>query len=194
MSDLPYRPLASFLYLFFVSSSLTAQTSPNTSAAKDPASSAYLDASLPLEQRVNDLVSRMTLEEKVSQMQDVAAAVPRLGIPAYNWWNEGLHGVARSGNATVFPQAIGLAATWDTGLVHRVADVISTEARAKYNDAIQHGNTGRYFGLTFWSPNINIFRDPRWGRGQETYGEDPYLTSRIGVAFVTGLQIGRAHV
>jgi len=137
---------------------------------------------------VNDLVSRMTLEEKVSQMQDVAAAVPRLGIPAYNWWNEGLHGVARSGNATVFPQAIGLAATWDTGLVHRVADVISTEARAKYNDAIQHGNTGRYFGLTFWSPNINIFRDPRWGRGQETYGEDPYLTSRIGVAFVTGLQ------
>jgi beta-glucosidase len=130
----------------------------------------------------------MTLEEKVSQMQDVAVAVPRLGIPAYNWWNEGLHGVARAGNATVFPQAIGLAATWDTGLVHRIADVISTEARAKYNDAIQHGNTGRYFGLTFWSPNINIFRDPRWGRGQETYGEDPYLTSRIGVAFVTGLQ------
>jgi beta-glucosidase len=130
----------------------------------------------------------MTLEEKVSQMQDVAAAVPRLGIPAYNWWNEGLHGVARSGIATVFPQAIGLAATWDTDLIHRVADVISTEARAKYNDAIQHGNTGRYFGLTFWSPNINVFRDPRWGRGQETYGEDPYLTSRIGVAFVTGLQ------
>ncbi|PYU74086.1 MAG: beta-glucosidase [Acidobacteria bacterium] len=121
-------------------------------------------------------------------MQDVAPAIPRLGIPAYNWWNEGLHGVARSGNATVFPQAIGLAATWDTDLIHRVADVISTEARAKYNDAIQHGNTGRYYGLTFWSPNINIFRDPRWGRGQETYGEDPYLTSRIGVAFVTGLQ------
>ena len=130
----------------------------------------------------------MTLEEKVAQMQDVAPAIPRLGIPAYNWWNEGLHGVARSGNATVFPQAIGLAATWDTDLIHRVADVISTEARAKYNDAIQHGNTGRYYGLTFWSPNINIFRDPRWGRGQETYGEDPYLTSRIGVAFVTGLQ------
>src|SRR5260370_470708 len=128
----------------------------------------------------------MTLEEKVSQMQDVAAPIPRLGIPAYNWWNEGLHGVARAGNATVFPQAIGLAATWDTELVHRVADVISTEARAKYNDAIQRGNTGRYFGLTFWSPNINIFRDPRWGRGQETYGEDPFLTSRIGVAFVTG--------
>jgi beta-glucosidase len=188
VSNRLYRPLASFLYLFFVASNLTAQTAPNPSAAKEPARSVYLDPNLPLEQRVNDLVSRMSLEEKVSQMQDVAAAVPRLGVPAYNWWNEGLHGVARSGIATVFPQAIGLAATWDTGLIHRVADVISTEARAKYNDAIQHGNTGRYFGLTFWSPNINIFRDPRWGRGQETYGEDPYLTSRIGVAFVTGLQ------
>jgi beta-glucosidase len=180
--------LAAFVCLLFGASSLTAQTAGNTSAAKEPARASYLDPSLPLEQRVNDLVSRMTLEEKVSQMQDVAPAVPRLGIPAYNWWNEGLHGVARAGNATVFPQAIGLAATWDTDLIHRVADVISTEARAKYNDAIQHGNTGRYYGLTFWSPNINIFRDPRWGRGQETYGEDPYLTSRIGVAFVTGLQ------
>jgi beta-glucosidase len=188
MSNRFFRLLATFLCLFLGASGLTAQTVPNASPAKDPARAPYLDASLPLEQRVNDLVSRMTLEEKVSQMQDVAAAVPRLGIPAYNWWNEGLHGVARSGNATVFPQAIGLAATWDTGLIHRVADVISTEARAKYNHAIQHGNTGRYFGLTFWSPNINIFRDPRWGRGQETYGEDPYLTSRIGVAFVTGLE------
>ena len=158
------------------------------SAVNEVARAPYLDAGRPTQERVNDLVSRMTLEEKVSQMQDVAPAIPRLGIPAYNWWNEGLHGVARSGNATVFPQAIGLAATWDTDLIHRVADVISTEARAKYNDAIQHGNTGRYYGLTFWSPNINIFRDPRWGRGQETYGEDPYLTSRIGVAFVTGLQ------
>ena len=135
----------------------------------------------------------MTLQEKASQMQDVAPAIPRLGIPAYNWWNEGLHGVARAGHATVFPQAIGLAATWDTNLIHRVADVISTEARAKYNDAIQRGNTGRYYGLTFWSPNINIFRDPRWGRGQETYGEDPFLTSRIGVAFVTGLQGDDPH-
>jgi len=148
----------------------------------------YLDPSLPLEQRVNDLVARLTLEEKISQMQDVAPAIPRLQIPAYNWWNEGLHGVARSGNATVFPQAIGLAATWDTGLLHSIAGVISTEARAKYNDAIAHNNTGRYYGLTFWSPNINIFRDPRWGRGQETYGEDPFLTARLGVAFVTGLQ------
>jgi beta-glucosidase len=188
MSNRFLRVLTAFLCLFSGASRLIAQTAQNTSRAKDPAQAPYLDASLPLEQRVSDLVSRMTLEEKVSQMQDVAAAVPRLGIPAYNWWNEGLHGVARSGNATVFPQAIGLAATWDTDLIHRVADVISTEARAKYNDAIQHGNTGRYFGLTFWSPNINIFRDPRWGRGQETYGEDPYLTSRIGVAFVTGLQ------
>ncbi len=148
----------------------------------------YLDPTLPIDQRVNDLVSRLTTEEKIDQMQDVAPAIPRLNIPAYNWWNEGLHGVARSGTATVFPQAIGLAATWDSDLLHRIADVISTEARGKYNDAIQHNNTRRYFGLTFWSPNINIFRDPRWGRGQETYGEDPFLTSRLGVAFVTGLQ------
>jgi len=148
----------------------------------------YLDPALPIDQRVNDLVSRLTLEEKIAQMQDVAPAIPHLNIPAYNWWNEGLHGVARSGAATVFPQAIGLAATWDSDLLHRIADVISTEARGKYNDAIQHNNTGRYFGLTFWSPNINIFRDPRWGRGQETYGEDPFLTGRLGVAFVTGLQ------
>src|SRR5881296_3876928 len=188
MKNRPFRFLTVVLCLTFGESSLTAQTASNTSAAKEPARAAYLDPSLPLEQRVNDLVSRMTLEEKVSQMQDVAPAIPRLSIPAYNWWNEGLHGVARAGNATVFPQAIGLAATWDTDLIHRVADVISTEARAKYNDAIQHGNTSRYYGLTFWSPNINIFRDPRWGRGQETYGEDPYLTARMGVEFVKGLQ------
>jgi beta-glucosidase len=162
-----------------------ASTAAFSAASPRPA---YLDPSLPIDQRVNDLVSRMTLEEKASQMQDVAAAIPRLHIPAYNWWNEGLHGVARAGIATVFPQAIGIAATCDTDLVHRVAEVISSEARAKYNDAIRHGNTGRYYGLTFWSPNINIFRDPRWGRGQETYGEDPFLTSRIAVAFVTGLQ------
>jgi beta-glucosidase len=188
MSNRFSQLLTTLVFLLVSASSLFAQTAENSSAATEPTRAAYLDPSLPLEQRVNDLVSRMTLEEKVSQMQDVAAPIPRLGITAYNWWNEGLHGVARAGNATVFPQAIGLAATWDTDLIHRVADVISTEARAKYNDAIQHGNTGRYFGLTFWSPNINIFRDPRWGRGQETYGEDPYLTSRIGVAFVTGLQ------
>src|SRR6266436_8773342 len=142
----------------------------------------YKDPSLPIEKRVDDLVSRMTLEEKVSQMMNSAGPVERLGIPAYDWWNEALHGVARAGRATVFPQAIGLAATWDTGLMHRIADTISTEARAKYNEARRNGNCGRYYGLTFWSPNINIFRDPRWGRGQETYGEDPFLTSRMAVA------------
>src|SRR5713226_7150841 len=130
------------------------------------------------EKRAADLVSKMTLEEKVLQMQNNAPAIPRLNIPAYEWWNEALHGVARAGQATVFPQAIGLAATWDVDLMHRIADVISTEARAKHNDAISHGNFGEHYGLDFWSPNINIFRDPRWGRGQETYGEDPFLTAR----------------
>jgi len=148
----------------------------------------YKDPSLPIEKRVDDLVSRMTLEEKVSQMMNAAAAVERLGIPEYDWWNEALHGVARAGYATVFPQAIGLAATWNDELIHRVADIASTEARAKHHEFARQGERGRYKGLTFWSPNINIFRDPRWGRGQETFGEDPYLTSRIGVAFVRGLQ------
>ncbi|HEX7295293.1 MAG TPA: glycoside hydrolase family 3 C-terminal domain-containing protein, partial [Pyrinomonadaceae bacterium] len=148
----------------------------------------YLNATSPVETRVDDLVARMTLEEKVSQMMNAAPAIPRLGIPEYDWWNEALHGVAFSGVATVFPQAIGLGATFDQQLVGRVADVISTEARAKYNEAQRRGNRARFYGLTFWSPNINIFRDPRWGRGQETYGEDPYLTSRLGVAFVRGLQ------
>lgn len=148
----------------------------------------YKDPALPIEQRVNDLVSRMTLEEKVSQMMNGAAIIDRLGIPEYEWWNEGLHGVARAGYATVFPQAIGLAATWNTDLMFQVADVISTEARAKHHEFDRKGDHGRYKGLTFWSPNINIFRDPRWGRGQETYGEDPHLTARLGVAFVKGLQ------
>jgi beta-glucosidase len=148
----------------------------------------YLDQRLPLDQRVSDLVGRMTLAEKVSQMQNNAPSIVRLQIPAYDWWNEGLHGVARSGYATVFPQAIGLAATWDTSLIERVGDVISTEARAKYNQAQREGNYSIYYGLTLWSPNINIVRDPRWGRGQETYGEDPFLTGSIGAAFVNGLQ------
>ena len=148
----------------------------------------YRDTSLPIEKRVDDLISRMTLKEKVSQMMNEAPAVERLGIPQYDWANEGLHGVARAGYATVFPQPIGLAATWDTNLMSQVADVISTEARAKYHEFIRHGERDRFKGLTFWSPNINIFRDPRWGRGQETYGEDPYLTARLGVAFVKGLQ------
>jgi beta-glucosidase len=158
-------------------------------AQQSPEKPAYQDAKLPVEQRVKDLVSRMTLEEKVSQLGHTAAAIPRLGVPAYNWWNEGLHGVARAGTATVFPQAIGLAATFDVPLMHDVADVISTEFRAKYYATVHRdGGTDWYRGLTVWSPNINIFRDPRWGRGQETYGEDPFLTARMGVAFVTGLQ------
>ncbi|NQT20796.1 MAG: glycoside hydrolase family 3 C-terminal domain-containing protein [Planctomycetes bacterium] len=149
---------------------------------------AYKDTSLPVEERVQDLISRMTLGEKVSQMINSSPAIERLGVPEYNWWNECLHGVARAGIATVFPQAIGLAATWNTKLMHRVAVAISDEARAKHHDAIRQDNRDIYFGLTFWTPNINIFRDPRWGRGQETYGEDPYLTTRFGVAFVKGLQ------
>src|SRR5450432_3943097 len=149
----------------------------------------YRDANLPVELRVKDLVSRMTLEEKVSQLGHTADAIPRLGVPEYNWWNEGLHGVARAGAATVFPQAIGLAATFDAPLMHEVGDVISTEFRAKFYATVHpDGGADWYRGLTVWSPNINIFRDPRWGRGQETYGEDPFLTARMGVAFVTGMQ------
>ena len=159
-----------------------------TQEPKPDSNAAYLNPKLPLDQRVNDLISRMTLEEKVSQMMNAAPAIPRLGIPQYDWWNEALHGVAFSGVATVFPQSIGLGATFDPPLVNRVATAISDEARAKYHEAQRRGNYDRFYGLTFWSPNINIFRDPRWGRGQETYGEDPFLTSRIGVAFVKGLQ------
>lgn len=142
----------------------------------------------PISERVDDLVSRMTLKEKVSQMRDNAAGIPRLGIPSYAWWNECLHGVARSGQATVFPQAIGMAATWNPDLIYSVADGISTEARAKNNIALENNNRKRYYGLTMWSPNINLFRDPRWGRGQETYGEDPHLTGELAVAFIRGLQ------
>jgi len=148
----------------------------------------YLDPSYSFEERAKDLVSRMTTEEKVSQMLYNSPAIERLGIPAYNWWNEALHGVARAGTATMFPQAIGMASTFDEELIYKVADVISTEGRAKYHASSKKGDRGIYKGLTFWSPNINIFRDPRWGRGQETYGEDPYLTARLGVAFVKGLQ------
>jgi beta-glucosidase len=150
----------------------------------------YKDSRLPAEQRAADLVSRMTLAEKVSEMTNSSAAVPRLDVPAYDWWNEGLHGVARSGYATMFPQAIGMAATWDAPLFKQLATVISTEARAKNNEALRQNNHSIYYGLTFWSPNINIFRDPRWGRGQETYGEDPFLTSQLGVNFVEGMQGG----
>jgi beta-glucosidase len=146
-------------------------------------------AASPSMQQARALVARMTLEEKASQLQHDSPAIPRLGIPAYNWWSEGLHGVARADVATVFPQAIGLAATWDAPLVQRVGDVVGTEFRAKFLDTVgADGSSGLYRGLTVWSPNVNIFRDPRWGRGQETYGEDPYLTSRMGVAFIQGLQ------
>lgn len=148
----------------------------------------YLNPELSLDARVNDLVSRMTLEEKISQMMNAAPAIDRLGIPAYEWWNECLHGVGRAGLATVFPQAIGLGATWDEDLVFRVSTAISDEARAKHHEFVRNGSRARYQGLTFWTPNINIFRDPRWGRGQETYGEDPFLTGKIGVQFIKGLQ------
>jgi beta-glucosidase len=148
----------------------------------------YQDTSRSFEDRADDLVSRMTLDEKVSQMVHDAPAIERLGIPRYNWWNECLHGVGRAGTATVFPQAIGLAATWNTDLMADVSAAIADEARAKHHDALRQGVRDIYYGLTFWTPNINIFRDPRWGRGQETYGEDPYLTARLAVVFIRGLQ------
>ncbi|MEI8195654.1 MAG: glycoside hydrolase family 3 N-terminal domain-containing protein, partial [Phycisphaerae bacterium] len=162
-------------------------TSSDTEAPFEP-KFAFQDPTLPLEERVDDLVDRMTLEEKVSQMQQNAPAIKRLDIPAYHWWSEALHGVARNGVATVFPQAIGLAATWNPELHNHAAHVIGVEARAKHHEAARHNRREIYTGLDMWSPNINIFRDPRWGRGQETYGEDPYLTGRMGVAFVQGLQ------
>jgi beta-glucosidase len=161
---------------------------PVVAQQANPTALPYRNPALPVDQRVDDLIGRMTLEQKVEQMRDHAPAIPELGVPKYDWWNEGLHGVAFAGAATNFPQVIGMAATWDTNLVHRMAQTISTEARAKYNQAMREGDHEMFFGLTFWAPNINIFRDPRWGRGQETYGEDPYLTGRMAVAFVTGMQ------
>ena len=148
----------------------------------------YLNPSLPAATRAHDLVSRMTLDEKASQLEDWAVAIPRLEVPDYQTWSEALHGVARSGYATVFPQAIGMAATWDPAIVEQMGDVIALEARARYNQAQREGNHRIFYGLTFWSPNINIFRDPRWGRGQETYGEDPFLTATMGDAFIAGVQ------
>jgi beta-glucosidase len=177
---------------------LVALTTPTFA---QPAGAPYLDPGLSPEKRAADLVSRMTLEEKVLQMQNSAPAIPRLGVPVYNWWNEALHGVAQ-GRATVFPEPIGLGATFDPDLVGRMADVISTEARAKFHEAMRRppvtevapgAAPGRIAYLDYWSPNINIFRDPRWGRGQETYGEDPFLTSRMGVAFVKGMQGDDPH-
>src|SRR5262249_4689443 len=148
----------------------------------------YQNPNAPLDRRVDDLLREMTLEEKASELMNDSQAIERLGVPAYNWWNESLHGVGRAGRATVFPQAIGIAATWDTGLMFRVATAISDEARAKFNEFQRRGKRNIYQGLTFWTPNINLFRDPRWGRGMETYGEDPYLTGRMAVAFIRGMQ------
>ena len=162
----------------------------NLDTAKIGGAGIWKDVSQPIDARVIDLVSRLSLAEKVQQMRNDAPAIPRLGVPAFNYWNEALHGVGRAGVATVFPQAIGMAATWDAGLVRAEGDVISTEGRAKFHESLRqnNGNSLQYFGLTYWSPNINIFRDPRWGRGQETYGEDTFLTGTMGVAFIRGIQ------
>ncbi len=167
---------AAFLFASLVFVSVSAQPYP------------FLDTGLSFEKRVDDLVLRMTTEEKAAQLLYTAPAIPRLGIPEYNWWNEALHGVARAGYATVFPQSITIANSWDEELMLDVANAISDEARAKHHEFVRRGDRGIYHGLTFWSPNINIFRDPRWGRGQETYGEDPYLTGRLGLRFVQGMQ------
>jgi len=172
--------------LFAISSFLIPHSSSLRAQSTQPPP--WKDPSLPVEVRVQDLLSRMTLEEKSSQMVYNSPAIERLGVPAYNWWSEALHGVARMGRATVFPQPIGMAATFDTALIYQVASAISDEARAKFNAALRIGNITQYGGLSFWSPNINIFRDPRWGRGMETWGEDPYLTGKLGVAFVRGMQ------
>lgn len=149
---------------------------------------AYRNTSLSAEERAEDLVSRLTLEEKVRLMMDGSAPIERLGIKTYNWWNEALHGVARAGLATVYPQPIGMAATFDPALVYNVYETVSDEARAKYVNASSKGSYQRYQGLTMWTPTVNIYRDPRWGRGIETYGEDPYLASVLGVEVVKGLQ------
>ena len=174
-----------FSLILFLSVSATVH---NLWAQQNPDAIPFRNTSLSLEERVNDLVSRLTLQEKADQLVYTAPAIPRLGIPAYTWWNEALHGVARSGYATVFPQSITIANSWDESLLFNVASAISDEARAKYHEAQRKGKTGIYQGLTFWSPNINIFRDPRWGRGHETYGEDPFLTGRMGYEFVKGMQ------
>jgi beta-glucosidase len=186
--------LASFAAVLIMTSGAGPALGQQTAAGTE---AAYLNPSLPLDQRVDDLVSRMTMEEKAGQLVNQAAAIPRLQVPAYNWWSEALHGV-RIANVTVFPQVIGLASTWNTPLIKEMATAISIEARAKFHEGQQQaatgpgagggGGFGRALGLDFWAPNINIFRDPRWGRGQETYGEDPFLTAHMGVAFVTGMQ------
>ncbi|NJM94378.1 MAG: hypothetical protein HC842_06695, partial [Cytophagales bacterium] len=148
----------------------------------------FQNPELALDERVDDLLTRLSLEEKAALLLYKSPAIERLGIPEYNWWNEALHGIARAGRATVFPQPIGLGATFDTTLLHRIGQAIGTEGRAKYNAAVALDNRVQYMGLSFWSPNVNLYRDPRWGRGQETYGEDPYLLGRLGASFVKGIQ------
>ncbi len=186
------RTVFLFLSLIFFLS-CTEQTKDNHEKTNqmntsDKVNFPFQNPNLHMAERVDDLIDRMTIEEKANQLLMNTDGIPRLGIPPYDWWNESLHGVARNGRATVFPQAIGLAATFDTPLIHQMAETISDEARAKYNLSQKREQYGRYKGLTFWTPNVNIFRDPRWGRGQETYGEDPYLTGQIGLAYVQGLQ------
>ena len=176
-----FKEISAFLILFLITLSFSAQEESGTDYP-------FQDTSLSIDKRVEDLIDRLSLEEKAMQMVHNSPGIERLGIPEYNWWNEALHGVGRSGVATVFPQAIGLGATFDEELIHEVATVISDEARATHNTAVKNGYRRQYSGLTFWTPNINIFRDPRWGRGQETYGEDPFLTAILGTAFVKGLQ------
>jgi len=178
--------LTMFLYFLTFLSLLTSPAYSQQSSDSSSSPPLYLDPKAPVDRRVDDLVSRMTLEEKASQVVHKAAAIPRLQVPAYNWWTEALHGVVTA-PTTIFPEPIGLAASFDAPLVHEMAVVISTEARAKHHEQIRHG-IFQDVGLDFWSPNVNIFRDPRWGRGQETYGEDPFLTARMGVAFVSGMQ------
>ena len=170
------KKLLSILLLGLCAVSISAQQLP------------YQNPSLPAAQRADDLLTRLTLEEKVSLMMDTSPAITRLDIPQFQWWNEALHGVGRNGFATVFPITMAMAASWDDALLHRVFTAVSDEARAKAQQAKRSGNIRRYQSLSFWTPNINIFRDPRWGRGQETYGEDPYLTSKMGLAVVRGLQ------
>ena len=170
------KRILAFFSLVMLCGALSAQTLP------------YQDRSLSADQRADDLLGRLTLEQKVSLMMNTSAPIPSLGIREYDWWSESLHGCARAGIATMFPQAIGMAASWDDALLEKVFTVASDEHRIKYKIARREGNVRRYHGLTVWTPNINIFRDPRWGRGQETYGEDPYLTARMGYAVVTGLQ------
>jgi beta-glucosidase len=166
---------------------LLVASAQQSAVEQEPANLPYMNTQLSPEQRATDLVRRMTLEEKANQMQNNSAAVPRLNIPAYQWWSEALHGVINEG-VTEYPEPIGLAATFNTPGIHTMAAQIGIEGRIKHVQNLREGHTGIMGGLDFWSPNLNIFRDPRWGRGQETYGEDPFLTGRMGVAYVEGLQ------